>query len=235
VSLGISDTGSSEFLKGALPAGASPWRGTVQWFPDVPDESVFLNEASFSEPFRSFYPYQPLNTMAYGGVRGIHLSKLVEIAVWIVDYKHVYGIEFMYNTDVDGQKIHTLGRRGQFPNKAPRSCPRCNQRINFPIDGPGGEIINGVDIQTAPHLPLEAFKVSLPSPSGTYIFRLIMTDAVQVHTNRGRMAMFPPDHIQPEHGADMMPVHLANSTIITGFYAELVSQYLERPMIVCDN
>lgn len=130
-----------------------------------------MNEASFAEHSERSQPYQPISTIHYGGVQGIHLSKLIEIAVWIIDYSWIHGIEFIYNAKVDGLRIHTLGRRGPFSDTKLRSCGPCNnstdQRISFRIDGPGGEVIDGVDIQRTSGLPLQAFQVRLPSSSET--------------------------------------------------------------------
>src|SRR5436190_7915397 len=98
-------------------------RDTAQWFPDVPDESVCLNEASFLASFSTPHlrsQYRPLTVMLYGGRQAMHLSKLVEIAVWIVDFERIYGIDFTYEIEVDGKKVHTLGRRGPFSDSEPR-------------------------------------------------------------------------------------------------------------------
>lgn len=167
VSLGISDNNSINIDEGVPPTGTSFLRDTAQWFPNVPDEKLSLNEASFSELPRQPLKYRPLTMMLYGGMQGIHLSKLTEIVVWIVDFENIYGIDFMYNVEVDGQRVYTLGRRGPFLDTEPRSYEPCDsstdQRICFQIDGPGGEIINGVDIQETKHFEIRGFRVSLAS------------------------------------------------------------------------
>jgi len=163
VSLGISD--SSLIKTNTSSAVALSLRDTAQWFPDVPNERLYLNEASFPKILYNTFKYQPLTMMLYGGLQAVHLSKLVEIAVWIVDIERIYGIDFTYNIEVDGRKVHTLGRRGPFPDTEPRSYEpwdsSTDQRVVFQIDGPGGEIIDGVDVQQMKGLNIGSFRVSL--------------------------------------------------------------------------
>ncbi len=177
VSLGISDNKSINMDDRVPPADTSSIRDTAQWFPDVPDENLSLNEASFSDMPRQPLKYRPLTMMLYGGLQGIHLSKFIGIKVWIVDFERIYGIDFMYNNEVDGQKVHTLGRRGPFSDTEPRSYEPCDssteQSIDFQVDGTGGEIIDGVDIQEAKDFPftgIRGFRVSLTSRSRTPYF-----------------------------------------------------------------
>ena len=163
VSLGISD--SSLIKTNTSSAVALSLRDTAQWFPDVPDERLYLNEASFPGISCKVFEYQPLTVMLYGGPQAVRLSKLIEIAVWVVDVERIYGIDFTYNIEVDGRKVHTLGRRGPFPGTEPRSYEHCDsstdQRVGFQIDGPGGEIIDGVDIQQMKGLEIGGFRASL--------------------------------------------------------------------------
>jgi hypothetical protein len=42
---------------------------------------------------------------------------------------------------------------------------------------------------------------------------------IQIHTNRGRTATFPPD---VQEDVPVLPVQVAKSTTITGFYTALV-------------
>jgi hypothetical protein len=166
VSLGISDTSLLDTAEVMLPEATLSLRDTAQWYPDVPDKSLCLNEATFPGMSCKPFDYRPLAMMLYGGPQAMHLSKLVEIAVWIVDVDGIYGIDFTYNAEVDGKKVHTLGRCGPLPDLESTLYEplddSTDQRIIFPIDGPGGEKINGVDIQTK-SLQMKSFRVSLSS------------------------------------------------------------------------
>ena len=66
---------------------------------------------------------RPYNMDLFGGPHGEHLSKLVQVIVWIVDLDRTYDIDFIHNTEVDGRKFHTLGRRGPFSNAERREKP----------------------------------------------------------------------------------------------------------------
>ena len=114
-------------------------------------ESLILNETSCNDSLDQAPEYRPLTMMLYGGFHGIHLSKMTGIVIWILDFERIYGIDFTYSTEVDGEKVHTLGRRRPFSESEPRHCEPFNsstdQSIIFPIDGAGGEIIDGIDVQ----------------------------------------------------------------------------------------
>ncbi|KAL1970940.1 hypothetical protein VTN77DRAFT_2774 [Rasamsonia byssochlamydoides] len=170
VSLGFSSEGASDV---DTCNQRSTLRDTAQWFPDVPDDSFCLNETAFREIPRQPLEYRPLTVLLYGGPQGVHLNKLIGITVWIVDFERIYGIDFAYNTAVDGQKVHTLGRSGPFSDAEPRSYGPCDnstdQRIDFPIDGPGGEIIEGVDVQQTEYLQIRGFRNSYQSRTDSYI------------------------------------------------------------------
>ncbi|KAI9840876.1 MAG: hypothetical protein M1837_001255 [Sclerophora amabilis] len=183
-------------------------RDTAQWFPAVPDEKLCLNEEYFLDPPREFRKYMPLTTMLYGGPQGIHLSNLVGLTVWIVDYERIYGIDFTYRIEVGGKKTHTLGRRGPFTDAEPRmrgdADSSTDQSIEFQIDGPGGELIDGMEQQEGHQLR-----------------------GFRIHTNRGRIATFPP---RIEDDLPFVPIRVAKSTTITGFYAGLEGSVVLRSL-----
>lgn len=145
------------------PRGLPDLRDYARWLPDVPNKALSLNERSFlsitSQPPGK---YESLAVLLYGGSRGAHLSKLTMISVWIGIDMQIPGIYFTYSVEVDGHRVHTLGRRWPFGEG--KKYEHCNcfsttdnywvydflgdNRIDFPIDGPRGEVINGVHLPT---------------------------------------------------------------------------------------
>lgn len=151
----------------STPTGQLDLRDHARWLPDVPNEALSLN-ASYV-PARTRRPprkYNPLTMLLFGGRHGAHLSKLTMISVWMGEDMQILGIYFTYSVEVDGHKVHhTLGRPWPLGrderNRIPcdcfltgdceidyfyGDCPR-DKRVDFPIDGPRGEIINRVDLQ----------------------------------------------------------------------------------------
>lgn len=159
------------------PTGLSDLRDHARWLPDLPNGALSLNTSSL--PLRTRRPprkYEPLTMVLYGGLHGAHLSKLTEISVWMGEDMEILGIYFTYSIEVDGHKVHTFGR--QWPsgrderNRVPcdcfttgdcplGDCPR-DRRVDFPVDGPQGEIINRVDLQNHSNGELMGFRVRLP-------------------------------------------------------------------------
>ncbi|KAF2808301.1 uncharacterized protein BDZ99DRAFT_391143 [Mytilinidion resinicola] len=156
VSLAVSEGKSTSSVK------PSSLRDEAFWLPVIPPEGLLFNDHSRNKAWvvRTQRPY---NMILFGGSRGENLSKLVKVVVWIVGFYHIYGIDFKYNTEVDGRKIHTLGRCGPFSDAEPRlEAPHDNsadQRISFDIDGPGGERIIHVYLQNEESGDLNGFRV----------------------------------------------------------------------------
>ena len=147
--LAISADDSSDTHACVSSACSLSIRDTAPWYPDIPNDELHLNESSFPRVPNALN-YQPLTMILFGGLQGAHLWKLVGIQVWIVDIRRVYGVDFLYKSGSDGQEIHTFGRRGPFSDDEPRAFDpfdsSTDECVAFPIDGPGGEIIDGVDV-----------------------------------------------------------------------------------------
>lgn len=115
---------------------SDPLRDTALWYPDIPPPGVFLN----GEDFLSEYPhydeeYQPLVWTLFGGLDGIYLRSLTGIS--IVFQRFVRAIEFHYNTDDIPTECRKMGRYR----------PSVQDKVTyFPIDGPGGEVIEAVEL-----------------------------------------------------------------------------------------
>ncbi|KAK2880156.1 hypothetical protein FQN49_000503 [Arthroderma sp. PD_2] len=183
-------------------------RESAQWVPEVPDDRLCLNESSFENFTDGSQIYLPLTTAIYGGLGGVHLKKLIRITVWVFDYLNIYGIDFVYNVKVEGRLVHTLGRAGPFLDTARRGYEPYDSstdlKVDFQIDGPGGEVIDKIDIQRN-------------------YYQLI---GFRIHTNHNRHATFPP-HLNCDH--PFSSVQGTQSTPITGLYAKL-----ENPAILAN-
>lgn len=162
------------------PTSQLDLRGHARWLPDVPNEALSLN-ASYVPAITRRPPqkYSPLTMLLFGGRHGAHLSKLTMISVWMGEDAQILGIYFTYSVEVDGYKVHSLGRPWPLGrddrNRVPCDCYYTNEclidysggdcpgdvRVDFPIDGPGGEIISRVDLQSMSCGTFLGFRVRL--------------------------------------------------------------------------
>ncbi|KAI1429500.1 hypothetical protein F5Y12DRAFT_726492 [Xylaria sp. FL1777] len=104
------------------------------WYPDVPDPALSLNESSFFRCNEFLYGCRPLFWTSFGGPGGKYLNHLIQIAVTLLG--GMLRIDFEYDIDVPVEC---------------RSFGRCQppigaQAVVFGIDGPGGEIINAIEL-----------------------------------------------------------------------------------------
>ncbi|KAI9732187.1 MAG: hypothetical protein M1834_004284 [Cirrosporium novae-zelandiae] len=174
VSLGVPDNDRNDYSDGSDNLGFQSIRDTFPWFPEIPDVNLDLNEDSFQDQFRIFPStptYSPLMFLHFGGPQGIHLGNIISLSLWVIDaYQRPMGIEIEYNKEVEGKKIHQLGCCGPFDddndnddnNNKPRGTQDgiADQKVTFPIDGPGGERINRVDVQKVNYRRQLCFQVS---------------------------------------------------------------------------
>ena len=116
-------------------AHGSSLRSTALWYPTVPSPNVCLNDESFTGECPSTAGYQPLFWTLFGGPGGICLRSLTEVSVTRLG--DLCSIEFGYDTEDISMKTRTLGRR---------NVTEFSRTIRFPIDGPGGELIQTVDV-----------------------------------------------------------------------------------------
>lgn len=139
-------------------------RATALWYPTVPSPVVCRNDESFTGESPSTAGYQPFFWALFGGHGGIYLRSLTEVTVTCLG--DLCSIEFHYNMDEVPMKTCKLGH--------------CNftafSRVTrFSIDGPGGEVIQTVDVsierQTGErvydfykHGKLSSFRVSIVKP-----------------------------------------------------------------------
>ena len=95
----------------------------------MPKRRIFTGETP------SAAGYQPLFWIQFGGPDGIYLRSLTEVCVTRLG--GLCSIEFHYDTDDIPMEMRMLGRRN-FTN--------FSRVTRFPIDGPGGELIQTIDV-----------------------------------------------------------------------------------------
>jgi hypothetical protein len=109
-------------------------RDTALWYPKIPDPGLCLNDDCFTGENLSAAGYQPLCWALFGGPGGIYLRFLTEISVIFLG--SLWSIEFHYNADEVPTEWCKVGRR---------KSTGYEQVMRFPVDGPGGEIIETIE------------------------------------------------------------------------------------------
>ncbi|KAI9872225.1 MAG: hypothetical protein M1830_001895 [Pleopsidium flavum] len=133
VSLGVAEKLSSHIEMSMMQSKSL--RDTALWYPNIPEPGLCLNDDYFTGEDPSAVGYRPLCWKLFGGPGGIYLQSLTDISVTRLG--SLCGIEFHYNTDEVPAEWRKLGRR---------KSTEYEQVMRFPIDGPGGEIIETVEV-----------------------------------------------------------------------------------------
>lgn len=109
-------------------------RDTGLWYPTVPDPEIYVNDETLmgEDPTAG---YRPLFWTRFGGPNGIYLRSLIEVSV--TTGRNLRPIEFRYDSDKIPAESFKLGRC---------KLTDLTKVMRFPIDGPGGEVINNVDV-----------------------------------------------------------------------------------------
>lgn len=121
-----------------LPADHSLRRSAI-WYPDVPSSKLSLNEGFLVAPRAYTSGYRPLFWTSFGGPGGVYLASLVKISViGVIDR-----IDFTFNNAEVPVECRSFGRiRDRVDNEGDDS----DEVVEFPIDGPGGEIVDRVEV-----------------------------------------------------------------------------------------
>lgn len=110
------------------------------WTPQIPHNVRLLTRSSKTAGNQKFNPVLNMN---FGGPRGCMLGSLTKIIVTMMGIPGlVIGIEFCYS----GGKTTFFGSRG-------------GVELLLLVDGPGGERINGVELERTATLGVHSFKV----------------------------------------------------------------------------
>lgn len=110
-------------------------RATALWYPIVPSPDICLNDESFTGERPSTAGYQPLFWTLFGGPGGVYLRSLTEVIVTRLG--GLCSIDFCYNTEEISMKTCKLGHR---------NFTQFSRVTRFPIDGPGGELIQTINV-----------------------------------------------------------------------------------------
>ncbi|KAI0532871.1 hypothetical protein GGR58DRAFT_522393 [Xylaria digitata] len=192
-----------------LPQQISP-KNTIRslglWYPDIPDSTLSLNESSFSRCSASTNGFQPLLWANFGGPSGKFLQHLTKISVKVgQEWNRMICISFEYNTEVPTE-YRSLGF-GRPPDRpSPQFLDRCDRWESFDIDGPGGEIINGIKLLLG------------YDGSEDMILGVRPEDRDLISTNFARSRIIPSRYTHFDSMAAVV-VNVEPGTTITGFYA----------------
>ncbi|TQN67166.1 hypothetical protein CSHISOI_07829, partial [Colletotrichum shisoi] len=137
-------------------------RNSGLWYPDIPGRALCLNEDSFAPRDHYSNGYKPLFWTSFGGPGGVYLRNLTSLtAIW--GGGGLRRIDFAYDMPVPSEH-QTFGCQ---------ESGEGTKTINFAIDGPGGELIDKIEVfQQYPDAgypwlveegTLVAFRVSQPS------------------------------------------------------------------------
>ncbi|KAK3299557.1 uncharacterized protein B0H64DRAFT_422961 [Chaetomium fimeti] len=152
------------------PDGQDTLRCSAIWYPDVPPPALDLNEDFFVSVKWYAWGYRPLFWTYFGGPGGIYLPNLIKVAISV---SHVLvRIDFFFDKEVPAE-CRRFGRSDGPEEKDP---------VEFQIDGPGGEVIDRVEL--CQQFPDESpFNVILSREEGSLAW-------FKLSTNRGRACEF---------------------------------------------
>jgi len=169
--------------------------------------------------------YRPLHRTLFGGPDGSDLRSLTGISVTLFD-NQPFSMKFFYNNERISRERLELGYH---PSKV------FWRTIIFPVDGPGGEIIEVVDVAVQYYAD-ESLIVTLDrgyhdinkvcqrcGSSETYIFNAEF--CFQISTNRSRCCWFRDTKISgsEEEEASLKRLEIVPRTTLIWFYAAKVS------------
>jgi len=141
----------------SLPSSISI-RFSARWYPEVPGNELFLNEDFFAGAHEASQRKSPLITLLFGGPQGACLSKLTALSAWIVNDYGFLGLEFEYRGQEPEARTERIGlcrpldlrefqvRYAEEEDVSSDEEFPSSEKLTFKIDGPGGEIIEGIDL-----------------------------------------------------------------------------------------
>ncbi|KAH6637196.1 hypothetical protein F5144DRAFT_209027 [Chaetomium tenue] len=184
----------------------STLRSSAIWYPDVPSPGLDLNEAFFV-PLKSYtWGYKPVFWTCFGGPGGAYLPNLTKVMVSM--YGILLRIDFSFDKEVPVE-CRMFGR-----NKLPEDKPP----VIFQIDGPGGEVIDKVEV-------CQQFPGESQSNAGWLgeEGRLVW---LKMGTNRGRECKFGTRSKLRSRPIVTRKISAAPGTAIIGFFGARVCDTL---------
>ena len=107
------------------------------WYPDVPPRRLNLNERFFVAPDAYTWGYAPLFWTCFGGCGGVYLAALEKITI-----RGASGcIYFSFANPEVPDECRSFGRIAEYADRDDET-----EAIELLIDGPGGEIIDKVEL-----------------------------------------------------------------------------------------
>uniref|UniRef100_A0A8H7N512 F-box domain-containing protein n=3 Tax=Bionectria ochroleuca TaxID=29856 RepID=A0A8H7N512_BIOOC len=175
------------------------------WSPDVPPSDLYYDGSqrfSFGDSFEL-----PFSVVMFGGPKGVDLSDLVEIGIWLQGYDTITGFDFVYT---DSSKNKPFGHIGRYSNGSTEIVYKHSgsHRHALAIDGPGLEVVKSLQVMQEED----------------------SIHGLRVRTNTGRIVQFP-SHYSRE--TTWTHVHPYGSTVV-GFYAKCGAQ-LHNIGLISDN
>ncbi|KAK4243852.1 hypothetical protein C7999DRAFT_17857 [Corynascus novoguineensis] len=187
----------------------APWnddnklRCSAIWYPDVPPLSLDLNE-DFFLPLQNYtWGFRPLFWSCFGGPGGIHLAHLTKISAGL--WSGLIRLDFSFDREVPAE-CQSFGRHED---------SEYGEGVEFPIDGPGGELIDAVEIWQ--RYPLE------DDDADEWFLQEGELAWLKIRTNRGRTWEFGKKKLNRQsHSIVKREIVAAPGTVITGFFGAQV-------------
>ncbi|KAH6845721.1 hypothetical protein B0I37DRAFT_447567 [Chaetomium sp. MPI-CAGE-AT-0009] len=174
-------------------------RRSAIWYPDVPSPVLGLNE-DFFVPLKSYtWGYKPIFWTYFGGAGGMYLPNLTKVTASCWDGS-LLRIDFSFDRQVPAE-CRRFGRVGD---------SEYGTLVQFPIDGPGGEVIDKVEV-CQKHPREDQFTPRWSLEEGSLIW-------LAISTNRGRICEFGTRSKSRSRRVVTKKVSAAPGTAITGLF-----------------
>ncbi|KAM3450632.1 hypothetical protein MY3296_005903 [Beauveria thailandica] len=191
-------------------------RDIALWEDGIPDRELQLNEAIFRKMYPDDGIYDPVSRSVFGGTRGQSLPYLTGIRVYITTTP--CGIEFDYTSGHVDYVDTCKDLLGVFPESDFLTAQL------FPIDGPGGERITGVDLD----MLIDPCRSHLENSDNTEL------ESFKIFTNRGRSCHFRRKrHLRVN--VRTVPVPVPAGETITGFYCTTFGGYINALGVITEK
>ncbi|KAK2750687.1 hypothetical protein FQN57_002760 [Myotisia sp. PD_48] len=166
-------------------------RSTELWYPQIPSHDVLINDPyqilTIGDP-----RFTPMVWTHFGGPNGIYLRSITEISINL--YSSFCSIEFQYNIKDIPPSVCKFGLLGSLLDQYIKFT-------RFPIDGPGGELIQKIDIGVTQEEPKQLVSISV----------------FKISTNFGRIGYFLSQNDSP-NVTRWVSLSVAPGSTITGLW-----------------
>ncbi|KAL2172976.1 uncharacterized protein P884DRAFT_213424 [Thermothelomyces heterothallicus CBS 202.75] len=185
-------------------------RHSAVWYPDVPSPTLNLNEDFLLAPRTYVSGFKPLFWSRFGGPGGVHLKHLVKLTVVDLD---IGRIDFSFNSSSVPAECWRFSRIGDPKRKKDEDEDEDEEDddseiVEFPIDGPGGEMINKVEVG----------QQLLRGNVENWLYKEGHLTWLKIHTNRERALEVGSKYTSRRNIMVEKEFRAAPGTAITGFY-----------------